>query len=660
MTLNPTTSRQRILLLSSAPRTPTIPSLLGSLDILVVAAWCGLTAGLLEVGTRVLCRAINPVHRLYSMTRHFVWLTPLANMLLFVVVGLCLAAMTRMWPRIGGKLGLRLICALAILPMLMVAVPQIFAEAWFILALGIASWLVPPIERRAAYVRRLLAQTFPGLLGIVFILVAAVYGGDWLKERREANRAQPPAGSPNVLLIVLDTVRADRLSLYGYERPTTPTLERLAKEGIRFDAARATAPWTLMSHASFFTGRWPHELDVEWVTPLRNNFPMLSEYLGAHGYATAGLVSNTYCAYDTGLSVGFTHYEDYIVEKLSALRTSVIIDETVKTILIAGLRHETGPLRAAHDWLTSLSEVGTRRNAESINRGLLSWLDGRPNPGRPFFVFLNYLDAHAPYKVPSDTTRRFGRKPQTRDEIRVLYEQWTALDKLDLPRHYLTLARDCYDSCLAYLDEQIRLLLDDLERRGVLSRTLVVITSDHGEGLGEHDLFEHGESLYSTEIHVPLLIIPPAGVKTMGVVRETVSLRDLPATITEMVGLGSGSPFPGRSLSALWSHPAAQSAEVVDAEALSELPSPSPSDSSHGRSPARRGPLVSLAKGAHVYIRNEADRTEELYDQREDPRELTNRVGNHGMMPILEQFRKRLARIKKQERIGNTGYGLRR
>ena len=93
-------------------------------------------------------------------------------------------------------------------------------------------------------------------------------------------------GAPNVLLIVLDTVRADRLSLYGYPRATSRTLEHLAERGIRFDEARATAPWTLPSHASLFTGRWPHELDVQWVTPLRGNFLTLAEYLGHEGFAS--------------------------------------------------------------------------------------------------------------------------------------------------------------------------------------------------------------------------------------------------------------------------------------------------------------------------------------------------------------------------------------
>ena len=128
------------------------------------------------------------------------------------------------------------------------------------------------------------------MLGLVFVLAGFVFGEDWLKRTRESGRPLPPDHSPNILFIVLDTVRADRLSLYGYERPTTPNLERLSKRGIRFDNARATAPWTLASHASMFTGHWPHDVGAQWMTPLRGNLPTLAEYVGAHGYATAGFV----------------------------------------------------------------------------------------------------------------------------------------------------------------------------------------------------------------------------------------------------------------------------------------------------------------------------------------------------------------------------------
>jgi arylsulfatase A-like enzyme len=129
-------------------------------------------------------------------------------------------------------------------------------------------------------------------------------------------------------------------------------------------------------------------------------------------------------------------------------------------------------------------------------------------------------------------------------------------------------------------------------------------------------------------------------------VRQTVSLRDLPATIVELAGLADGSPFPGRSLSPLWRDPTARPGEGVY-ETLAELPSPNPIDPSHGRSPAHRGALVSLAEGDLVYIVNEGDGGEELYDERDDPRELTNRARSTPMAPVLARFRDRLARIKK-------------
>jgi arylsulfatase A-like enzyme len=581
------------------------------------------------------------------MSRHFVWLTPIANTALTLTIGLCMAAVTWMWPRAGRWLSVRLAFALAISPALIVALPQIFPEALFVLALGIAFQVVPWLEGRPIDLRRALVWSFPAFLGLDLITAASVFGADVLKERRESARALPPADSPNVLLIVLDTVRADRLSLYGYLRPTTPNLERLAKRGYRFDAARATAPWTLPSHASMFTGRWPHELEVEWRTPVRKNFPALAEYLGANGYATAGLVANAqYCSYATGLSRGFTHYEDYSLKRLGFLRTSVIIEEAIRAIVVFGLHQGPGLLYSLQERLSGWLDFGTRRDAGSINRGFLNWLAQRPDPRRPFFVFMNYLDAHTPYKLPDGASHRFGRQPQTQNELRIINESWPVIDKSQLPHHYLTLGRDCYDSCLAYIDEQIGELFAELQRRGVLDRTWVVITADHGEGLGEHDLFGHGESLYSTEIRVPLLIVPPAATTSARVIGEAVSLRDLPATIVELAGLGSGAPFPGRSLASLWRDPASQAASRGDEVAISELPSPNRSEPSSVRSPAHRGPVIALAEGEFVYICNEGDGSEELFNERDDPREITNRAPNQDMRPVVDRFRERLARVK--------------
>ncbi len=147
--------------------------------------------------------------------------------------------------------------------------------------------------------------SFPALAAAVAILAASIWGQDRYKLWREATRPLPRTGSPNVLLIVLDTVAAGHLSLYGYSRPTSPTLDELAERGIRFDRVRATTSWTLPSHASMFTGRWPHEVSAGWLTPLDREFPTLADYLGQRGYATAGCVANyTYCAADSGLARG--------------------------------------------------------------------------------------------------------------------------------------------------------------------------------------------------------------------------------------------------------------------------------------------------------------------------------------------------------------------
>ena len=226
---------------------------------------------------------------------------------------------------------------------------------------------------------------------------------------------------------------------------------------------------------------------------------------------------------------------------------------------------------------------------------------------------------------------------------------WSATDKLKLPKHYLTLARDCYDNCLAYIDDCLGELVSELQRRGTLDRTWVVITADHGEGLGEHNLFEHGESLYSTEIRVPLLILPPGGSQTSRIVREVVSLRDLPATVVDLVACAKGAPFPGRSLAKLWRETSPRHAQIDEDMAISELESPNPADSNQGRSPGRRGPLISLAVDDLVYIRNESNGTEELFAERKDPLELINLAGADVMRPILYRIRERLARIRASQ-----------
>ena len=187
-------------------------------------------------------------------------------------------------------------CALTLLPAVWAALPRIYGAAGFLLAAGIASRLVPVLERRKAGLARLVRLSFPAVAAVAPVLAVYLLGTDQLKAWRENARALPPAGSPNILLIVMDTVAADHLSLHGYNRRTSPTIDELAKRGIRFDRARSTSSWTLLSHSSMFTGRWPHELSAGWFTPLGGEHPTVAEFLASHGYATAGFIGNYwYC-----------------------------------------------------------------------------------------------------------------------------------------------------------------------------------------------------------------------------------------------------------------------------------------------------------------------------------------------------------------------------
>ena len=363
--------------------------------------------------------------------------------------------------------------------------------------------------------------------------------GSRTRNARRPPLAAAPSGSPNVLFIVLDTVRAESLSLYGYHRDTSPNLTKLAQRGVRFDRARTAAAWTLPSHASMFTGRWPYELSTRPDRPLDAAFPTLAEFLRDKGYDTAGFVGNTYfCNRWFGLDRGFLHYEDVAVCLVEILRSSdmgrALISRIAPSIF-------TRDRPYAHF---------NRKDAETINHDVLAWLDGRPK-GQPFFAFLNYYDAHDPYITAADAPRHFGLRPETAQEVAALRD-WLHADKTKLPNRLLQMAIDGYDDGIAYLDDQLGRLFAALESRGLLENTLIVITSDHGELHGEHNVYGHGSHLYRPAVEVPLLVVGPRRVPHGTTVAQPVSLRDLPSTVVDLLGFDSASPFPGRSLARCW------------------------------------------------------------------------------------------------------------
>jgi len=626
---------------------------LGPLAILVLSAWCGLVSGLLEVGTTVLRKQAFDLNHLYWMSRHFIWLVPLTNLVIFLLLGVVLSLLALRGRRRGRWLATRLLGTMALLPVFWAAFPRIYPAAGLLLMLGVATRLVPTLERRAAGVGRLVRVSFPVLAALVPVLAASLWGLDRLREWREDERALPPPDSPNVLLIVLDTVGAGHLSLSGYNRPTCPTLDELAPRGICFNRVRATSSWTLPSHASMFTGRWPHEVSAGWVTPLDAAFPTLAEFLGARGYATAGFTANhAYCGTDSGLARGFTVYQDYIFPALTASHMAALVNrpvdglEAVERFLEDRLDFDL--LRPALQRLWWLFN-NDRKEADVINREFLDWLSRRRQPERPFFAFLNFFDAHYPYQLPKTGIHRFGAKPRNNREMDLI-DDWLQLARRGPSEQQLAFVRDAYDNCVADLDEQLGRLIDELEHRAILERTWVIVAADHGESFGEHPrVFRHGGSLYQTELHVPLVIIPPAGSPTKQVVTEAVSLRDLAATVVDVLGFKAASPFPGDSLARFWngSSRAAPAEPAASDRTLSEVVPIDPLNPDPSQLLEPRWPLAALTEGDWTYIRREGDVREELFYLRKDASELHNLAGDPAMEPTLERMRQALSRLTR-------------
>lgn len=598
------------------------------LGVARLAVLFGLLTGALELTQWLVRNAASGGVSLgtFQMSRHFVWMIPASNVAIFGLLGLVLALAARLRPRAAGRLALwalGFLCGLSLL----LTIPGLYGYAAVVLAAGVGTAIARQGSAHPARVRRVLVFA-PLVLGALAI---ALHGWDRvhavLLDRRPAPApARPVSDAPNVLLLVLDTVRAESLGLYGYDRETTPNLNRLAARAVKFDQARSTAPWTLPSHASMFTGRWPHELNVGERKPLDRTYPTLAERLGAHGYATAGFIANTFfCNAWFGLGRGFQHYDDFYEEQ-----TAVSVEEALRCTSLGRLA-----VRALPD---SFAVERRRKDAARVDSAFLTWLDRRGEDDRPFFAFLNFFDAHGPFTPPADFPRRFGRPPANPDEEAAIRE-WDVRSRNGLSDAQVALARDSYDDCLAYLDEQIGLLFDELDRRGVLDDTLVILTSDHGEELGEHDLVGHGRSLYDQETRVPLLVFLPHGRRGGETVGESVSLRDLPATVLDVLGLDA-SGFPGDSI--------VRRSSADPAPALMEVRIKEEISSNPARPPAWRGPMAGVVAEGFSYIRN-ADGREELYDVAADPKQARDLAPAASSADVLTRLRGRLEELTSDQ-----------
>ncbi|MSR61527.1 MAG: hypothetical protein EXS08_03640 [Planctomycetes bacterium] len=358
------------------------------------------------------------------------------------------------------------------------------------------SMVCPPMPSRAEF---LLLVFLPGALG----------------------GCGPSAPPRAVVLVTCDTLRADRLGCYGYERETSPNLDALAREALVFEAAWSTAPLTGPALSALLTGRMPEELGLsDNRNVLSGAATTLAERLSAAGIDTAAVVSNWVLRKradlpEAGVQQGFAAFDDRMTAR--------------------------EPARP------DLKE----RLAPDTTDAALAWLDAH-DARRPFFLWVHYQDPHGPYTPPADCLAALARAPTDEPELAVgpdekgrgALPKYQVVDAERRPEVY----RARYDAEIRFFDREFGRLLEGLRARGVLDSALLVFTADHGESLGERGYyFSHGQHLHRELVQVPLVVRAPGGVRAPGRMAAPASHLDLFPTTLAFFGLDSG-PTRGRDL----------------------------------------------------------------------------------------------------------------
>ena len=405
----------------------------------------------------------------------------------------------------------------------------------------------------------------------------------------------------NIVLIVMDTVRVDHLSAYGYPQATSPYLEELAREGTRYERAWSTSSWTLPAHASMFTGLLPAQHGAtQSHLRLRGDHAMLAEQLAEAGYQCAGFSNNPWVSDKTGLDAGFEHYGELWRKKV---------------------RPET--------FLADPSSVAVER-----------WLEGERDPDRPFFLFVNLMEAHGPYEPdwryawpsvggPLETARARSAYGAVQEEgfVRSWYVGAEPVD-----REALDAARALYDAEIRQVDAAVGRIVAAVDRVADPSTTTLLVVSDHGEGFGEHGHVGHAFSIYDTLLRVPVFARGP-GYEAGAVDDRVVQLTDLFPTLMAVAGLAPGEG-PGRDLRSYSDEPRVLAASYAYPE---QVLGTFPLAARRGErlAPHRRSFQVGMDGRYKLII--DSNGVEEIYDLEADPGETTPL--DHADPALLERLR---------------------
>ena len=412
------------------------------------------------------------------------------------------------------------------------------------------------------------SRTFRRIAWIIFLLaVVTMLSFFW------RSQASSPSPARNVLLITIDTCRADYLSCYGYPLKTTPNIDKIAAQGIRFENVLSPIPLTLPAHSSIMTGTIPprHKVHDNLKYELGTNSVTLAETLKEHGYKTVAITSAFVLDSKFGLAQGFDDYEDQF-------------DEAVND-----------------------GERVNERIAEEVNRHAMDWLDN--NGTDRFFMFLHYYDPHFTYAPPEPFASRFKKVP---------YDQQ---DALHFPPGFLAKATAGYAGEIAYVDHCIGLIVEKLKQLGLFESTLIVITADHGEMLGAHGELGHGYFIYQEAIKVPLIIKAPSLTKPE-IIRSNAGLIDIFPTICSLQNIAVPAQVQG---TALLDHRDRNTMEKETRTLYCESLLPTKYTAN---------PLLGIVSGKYKYIQTTRP---ELYDLSLDPKELDDlSVTEHHRARILQ------------------------
>ena len=337
-------------------------------------------------------------------------------------------------------------------------------------------------------------RALPLIVVVAVVLVLVVLG-----------RQQRP---PDVILIVLDTTRADALSCYGQARTTTPHIDALAEGGVLFLEATSPSPWTCPSVASIFTGLLPsqHGLHLEHIG-LRSRHLTIAEVMAKAGYQTAAFSNNPFISSSLGLGQGFEYFKE--------------------------VWRDISPEQLRSD------DPGGR----FTNRLVAEWLDSERDPSRPLFLMVHYMEPHLPYHPPDPFARAFTADDVDESMVRgikqmpLLSELGYIVGEYSLSVEQLAVLEALYHADVAYTDQLVGELLNELREHSLLGSSMLILTSDHGENLGEHHMLDHKFCVYETLLKVPLVVRYPPVVPAGQRVTEPVQTTDLFATIAEVAGV---------------------------------------------------------------------------------------------------------------------------